>query len=296
MVSDYPDDDLIYIIGGDSMIKFHTWAHPDIISQLMPIAVISRKGYKGLDQAIQNARKEYSAEIRLLTFEGEDISSSLIKAEYELERYSGLVSAEVHKIIVEAGLYSDFKDIVARLMSNISKELFEHSKSTVYFAMRFANQLDLRYEQVFLSALLHDCAKEMQIPKEYEDIPIKITHQYLGAEVACKEYGVNDQEVLSAIRYHTTGKAKMGTLDKLIYLADMLEPLRDFPGVERLREIVEEDFEKGFLECVKQSIKRLEKSGRDIYYLTMECYDYYNNKAFLDDCKNKKEKTCHLKS
>src|SRR5690554_6204046 len=72
LVSDYPDDDLIYIIGGDSMIKFHTWAHPDIISQLMPIAVISRKGYKGLDQAIQNARKEYSAEIRLLTFEGED--------------------------------------------------------------------------------------------------------------------------------------------------------------------------------------------------------------------------------
>ena len=82
-------------------------------------------------------------------------------------------------------------------------------------------------------------------------------------------------EIIEAIRYHTTGRANMSTLEKLIFLADLIEPSRDYPGVEEIREVAYQDFEKGFLLAVKRSKKYLEERKVPIYYLTEECYNYY---------------------
>jgi nicotinate-nucleotide adenylyltransferase len=273
--NDYPDDELIYIIGGDSMIKFHTWVQPHIIAGLMPIAVVARKGYQGLELAIEYAQSHFNAQITVLSFVGEEISSSEIKAAYALGMPSNDVPETVDSIIKQQGLYQNYKDIVNKLKESISEELFLHCANTTLYALRLANKLDLNYDDVFLSALLHDCAKESAIAEQYKEYPKKIAHQFQGAELAKTQYGIENPKVLAAINYHTTGRKAMSTLEKLIFSADMLEPLRDYEGVEALRELIEKDFEKGFAACIKASLDKLEKSGREVFYLTRECYEYY---------------------
>lgn len=272
----YPDDELIYIIGGDSMIKFHTWVHPHVIAALVPIAVAARQGYQGLELAIEYAKSHFNARITQLSFAGEAVSSSEIKALYALGMPVSQVPEAVDKIILDEGLYQEYADIVRNLRKSISKELFAHCASTTLYALKLASKLDLNYDEVFLAALLHDCAKEEHTEDErYRQYPPKIVHQYYGAELASARYGIEDRKVLNAINYHTTGRKAMGTLEKLIYAADMLEPLRDFDGVEALRRLIESDFDKGFTACIKASLESLERRGREIYYLTKECYDYY---------------------
>ena len=91
------------------------------------------------------------------------------------------------------------------------------------------------------------------------------------------EYGVTDAEVIGAIACHCTGKPGMNTLDKLIFCADMLEPARDFDGVEELRRTIRRDFEKGFRACLIRSYDYLVEKGADIYPLTLRAAEYYRN-------------------
>lgn len=275
--AEHKNDQLIYIIGGDSMIKFHIWVHPEIICQLVSIAVVAREGYEGLIEAANNAISNYNADIRVLSFAGEDISSSTIKATYEFNQISPYVSEQVNEIIIKEKLYNHFEYYVNKMKRSVSAQLFNHCKSTVFYALKLANKIDLDYEEVFLASLLHDCAKEMKPQdKQYSIYPHKIVHQYYGAYIAEKEYGITNKKILDAIRYHTTGKSNMSSLEKLIYCADMLEYNRDYEGISKIRETIEKDFEKGFIVCIEASLNRLKKTKRDIYYLTQECWDFYN--------------------
>lgn len=269
------NDELIYIIGGDSMIKFHTWAHPEIIASTLPIAVVARAGYEGLEQAITNAIREYQANIRILSFEGQNVSSSLIKANYEFKDYSEEVSQQVNNIIIKEKLYNNYQYYIKKLQQSVTQDLFTHCKGTVRYALKLADKLSLNYEEVFLSALLHDCAKQMVADGDFSKYPKKIAHQYQGSYIAQTEYGIDNPNILNAIKYHTTGKKAMTTLEKLIYCADMLEHNRDFHGVEQLRKTIEQDFDKGFISCVEASLNRIKSSNREVYYLTQECWDYY---------------------
>lgn len=273
---EYPDDELIYIIGGDSMEKFHTWVNPEVIAKIMPIAVAAREGYPEAKVAAETAREKYGADIRFLTFTGSGVSSSVIKAGFELGIDSDQVTDSTKEVISEKGMYKRFLLYIEKVASSVSPSLFEHMKGTVMYAMKFAAKLALNYDEIFIAALLHDCAKEMKSPP-MEGVPPKVLHQFYGAEIAEKVYGITNENILDAIRYHTTGKVGMSNLGKLIYCADMLEENRDYEGVDRLRKIFEDDFEAGFLACIESSIKKLERSGKGIYFLTENCYNYYNN-------------------
>lgn len=277
LVKEYGNDELIYIIGGDSMVKFHTWVHPEIIAASLPIAVVARQGYQGEIRAVKYAQKNYGANIKLLSFKGKEISSSIIRATYEFGDISENVSKAVSQIIIEKKLYRYFEYYISKLQLNVSKELFKHCKSTVLYALKLADRLDLDYEEVFLAALLHDCAKERNNnDKRFKEYPQKIVHQFYGAEIAQKEYGITNSNILEAIKFHTTGKRDMTLLGRLIFCADMLEPNRQFDNVEYLRKIIEEDFEEGFKACVRVSIDKIKAAQRTVFYLTQECYDYYN--------------------
>lgn len=275
--NDYTNDELIYIIGGDSMQNFHTWVNPALVASLVSIAVVAREGYEDLSIAIEYAKCKYDARIRLLSFVGEEVSSSLIKASFELGKKSEVVAQEVSDIISEEKLYRLFSKTVQQLKNSITDELFEHCVGTVLYAMKFVSKLNLNYDEVFLAALLHDCAKQTSQKNKYKEIPSKIVHQFAGADMAYEIFGIENEDILDAIRYHTTGKKGMSNLGKLIYCADMVEQNREFEGVEQLREALEKDFCKGFVKCIDSSIQSLKKRDRDIYYLTKECWEYYNN-------------------
>ncbi|MBP5177395.1 MAG: bis(5'-nucleosyl)-tetraphosphatase (symmetrical) YqeK, partial [Clostridia bacterium] len=133
----------------------------------------------------------------------------------------------------------------------------------------------------FTAAMLHDAAKYLD-EKDFgyfipTDVPEPVKHQFLGAYIAQSVLDVGDKDVINAIRYHTTGRPAMSTLEKIIFLADLLEQGRTFPEVDELRKAVDDDFERGFKLCVSRLYDYLSASGQPVYYLTKQAKDYYEN-------------------
>ena len=108
---------------------------------------------------------------------------------------------------------------------------------------------------------------------ELEQRALKLLHSKTGAAVARRVFGVEDA-VYDAIWYHTTGKPDMTRLEKIIYLADYIEPSRDFPGVEALRKAVYEDLDHGLLLGLTMTIQEMEEMGNPVHHLTRDARDY----------------------
>ena len=138
------------------------------------------------------------------------------------------------------------------LQSKLKKSRFAHSIGVADTAVKLAKRFDVNTEKAYIAGLLHDCAREFendQLPEEANKRGIDIgevekkmpllLHSYIGAMMIKDVYGVDDQEISQAIWRHTVGSKNMTELDKIIYFADMIEPHRDYPGVEHLREMAE---------------------------------------------------------
>ena len=102
---------------------------------------------------------------------------------------------------------------------------------------------------------------------------MKLLHAKTGAEIARDVFGV-DEEIYRAIQWHTTGRANMSLLEKVMYLADYIEPTRDFPGVDELRKTVYEDLDKGLLMGLTMTIQEMEEMGNPVHHLTRDARDY----------------------
>lgn len=270
----YPSDEFFFIMGGDSAANFHKWINPQIIADTAKLVVVARKGSGNVADAARWIRETFSADVRLLSFCGDFVSSSAIKAAVTVGLEPNGLSKEVFDVVCKNKLYSSFSDLVERVKTDVPEKTFWHVARTAVYAEEFRSLLGLKYEDVFLAGLLHDCAKHLSI--EMNGVPSPVVHQFSGADLARDRYGVTDEGILDAIRYHTTGKPNMSALGKLIFCADILEPGRKYDGVDELRKIISSDFEKGFVACVKRSYDHLVEKGGEIYYLTKECLDFYN--------------------
>lgn len=134
---------------------------------------------------------------------------------------------------------------------------------------------------------MHDCAKgydtdeQIELCQKYgvvlDDITLAckpVIHAPLGAKIAKTEYGVNDKDVLDAIMCHTVAKENMSLLDKIIYIADMIEPMRDFDGVEELRKAAYENIDRAFILGLKQSIVFNAQKNKIIHPNTLSAWNY----------------------
>ena len=118
------------------------------------------------------------------------------------------------------------------------------------------------------------CARRYDIRlDELEQNALKLLHAKTGAAVARDIFGVKDA-VYEAIRWHTTGKPDMTLLEKVIYLADYIEPNRDFPGVDELRRAVYDDLDKGLLMGLSDTIDEMERMGNPVHHDTLEARDF----------------------
>ena len=114
-----------------------------------------------------------------------------------------------------------------------------------------------------------------QFYPDFVDIGAFAYHQFLGEKIAKEEFMVVDEEILGAIKYHTTGKKEMNWLEKLIYAVDKIDPTRGYDSSEMIK-AMEEDVEKGFIVVLKANIEFLTKKHSDINnVLTEECFNYY---------------------
>lgn len=271
----YPCDESFFIIGGDSLLKFDTWIRPQEIAKMTKIAVVARENREEVLRKKEETEKKYGADVTVLDYVGKSVSSSLIKAHIELGDKPDGLDEETYEIIRELGLYGERKALIEKQKAFLKPERYEHVKRTTYYALKLNVNLGLNYDKVFTAAFFHDCAKP--IKREIPGVPAGVVHQFVGPEIAKNEYGICDEEVLNAIGCHTTGKPGMTTLEKLIFCADMLEEGRKYDGVEKLRELIEKDFEKGFFACVKATYELLTSQRRDVHPLTKMCFEYYNN-------------------
>ncbi len=170
------------------------------------------------------------------------------------------------------------EEIHAKLRSTQKERRYFHTLGVVKEAVRLAPKYNVPVEKAKIAALLHDCAKNFdearfkEIAAEYgvtlDEYALKepaLVHAYLGAAVAYKDYGVTDREILDAIYYHTTARANMTNLEKLIYIADMTEPGRTMPQAEELRRLADEDLDAALIYAIDCSIKHVIKKGRLIH-------------------------------
>ncbi|MGI6424908.1 MAG: bis(5'-nucleosyl)-tetraphosphatase (symmetrical) YqeK [Tepidanaerobacteraceae bacterium] len=141
------------------------------------------------------------------------------------------------------------KEIINQLKENLNKERFLHSQGVMNTAIKLADIYGVDESKSAIAGLLHDCARGMDTENQLkmavsfgillDDIEKRekvLIHGPLGAVIAKKDYGINDEEILKAIRIHTTGDTNMSLFDKIIFISDFIEPLRSFPGVDEIRE------------------------------------------------------------
>lgn len=280
-----------FVIGGDSLIDLGKWKNPyQIISQVKLVVFDRGDRQAEVDEASKFWR-EKGADVVVERFVPKDISSTIVRLESRLGLVRN-VPIEVAEYIEKNKLYVDKsirmeQKLTAKLADKL-KELtgertYKHCLRVAYCALKLNSDLKLGLDtdKILAAGLLHDCAKRVRhvddpsIPTDSENTPVY--HQFAGSVVARKEFGIKDDEVLEAIKYHTTAKPNMTDLDKLIFCADMLEEDRDFEGVDELRDIISQDLHQGFVACMEHQYAYLVNRGGDIYPTTVLAVEYYRD-------------------
>lgn len=193
--------------------------------------------------------------------------------------------------------YYRIRKKVYEKFSHNSEDLkrFNHMEEVVKMALylkdMYGDKFDIDYEKIKIAGILHDYTKnmsfeeatkylekyltfdELEEAKKAPSVIHSITAYYLVQE----ELGINDEEILKAILYHTTGNPNMSKLEELIFVADAVELTRTYEGVEEIRKRVYEDFYKGMLYMIEQTLKHLKEKGWYINPKTIETYEYYKN-------------------
>ncbi|SHE62886.1 bis(5'-nucleosyl)-tetraphosphatase (symmetrical) YqeK [Alkalibacter saccharofermentans] len=162
----------------------------------------------------------------------------------------------------------DYELLKLEVEKMMSDKRYRHSLGVVESAMELAQRYGCDMEKTMIAAILHDCAKSFSRKKmldiiEKNDLDVdeityyetQLMHGPVGSFVAKSKFGVDDEEILSAIRYHTTGKKSMTMLEKIIYLADFVEPGRKYHGVEQLRKLAMADLDKAMIQAFDNTIK-----------------------------------------
>ena len=154
-----------------------------------------------------------------------------------------------------------------KVKENQSEKRYEHTMGVMYTAAALAMRYHVDVEKALLAGLLHDCAKAYSTNLE---------HAKRGAQMARDEYGIDDTDITDAIFYHTTGRPNMTLLDKIIYIADYMEPNRcEAPNLDEIRRLAFEDIDECLYKILEASLKYLK--GKDVVIdpITEETYLYY---------------------
>ena len=295
---EHPEDTLWLLMGSDMFLSLQTWHAPEEIMALARIAPFSREAEdESAAFAAQKARleREYGAQICIVQNpEVRELSSTEVRAALAAGRGSDLLPPAVYGYVLREHLYGTHKALTGLTpdelrpiaLSYLKPKRMPHVLGTEQEAVRLVRRYGGDETQARIAALLHDCTKKLDMAQqlalcekygimldELEQKALKLLHSKTGAAIARDVFGVEDA-VYDAILYHTTGKPDMTRLEKIIYLADYIEPTRDFPGVDELRKTVYEDMDKGLLMGLTMTIQEMEEMGNPVHHLTRDARDY----------------------
>lgn len=169
------------------------------------------------------------------------------------------------------------KDIKKELKNKLKPSRYDHTMRVVSTALEMARVFNVPLDKVEAAALFHDLGKayDIELFKDKLEIDVytewsaNLVHGHIGAFLAKEEYGILDEDILNAIRFHTTAREGMSILEKIICLADFIEPGRDFEGVKEIRQIAMKDINRAMLMTLDNSICFVLNKGDYLHPFTL---------------------------
>lgn len=300
---DYPDDELWLLMGTDMFLTFQNWRRPEEILQYAGLCAFGRseKDTEELFAAQRDflAQRFSGARIATMVLPNLiEVSSTELRDALPKGEGGKYLAPQVYGYILREHLYGTNLDLkrltIEQLrpvaLSYLKAKRVRHVLGVEEEAVRLAERYGADVQRARVAALLHDCTKRLDMDAqlalcrkyhieldELEARALKLLHAKTGAALARDVFGADD-EICSAILWHTTGRVDMTLLEKVIYLADYIEPSRDFDGVDALRAAVYRDIDEGLELGLRMSIEELAERGEPAHHNTREAYDYIYKK------------------
>ena len=296
----YPDTELVLFMGTDMFTSFLNWKDPQIILENVTLAVFYR-GDKGEIRSVE-AQKDIlnamGAKVQLVKNDVIPISSTQLRRLLAFRCTGGLLAPAVEDYIREKGLYDvsanwknlPMEELEAVVVSLLNPNRVAHVLGCRDTAVELAKHWGANEIDAARAGILHDITKALDGPLQltlcegYGKILGSFSRKYprtlhalTGSLVAERIFGENEA-VVSAIAYHTTGKADMSLLEKIIYVADYMEPNRDFPGVEKLRELAYSDITAALKLGLEMTLEHLNRQGNEVSPESREALEWLNRK------------------
>lgn len=277
---------LYFVIGTDMIDGLDRWKNIAQLSQNAIFYVINRP-YFGISEQKLECLKTLGYRFRFADFDGEEGSSSLLKVALAFNKESEVAPAIVCEYVRENGLYSDYEFIVkAYEKFGMKQSRIDHTYRAVKVGIILAKTYNESLENTIMALLMHDIGKyvsakqlqSMGIPcSNVDDYPDPVRHCFTSKAIAKHYLGVKNEDVLSAIENHTTARAKMSMLEKIVFIADYIEEGRTFDGVENARKLAYTDIDRAIIVALQQTIDHLKKEPQTIDERTISALEYLKN-------------------
>ena len=291
-----PDAELVLLVGTDMLCCFEKWFRFEDILKACTLSVFCRDaGEDAETQAAAEAlRRKYGAEITSVPLTPYPASSTDIRAALAHREKPESLAEDVYAEIIRSRYYGakpEFRWLREQSYACLKPKRIPHVEGTEQEAVSLARRWGADTEDAAEAAILHDITKkydtneQLLLCQKYGIINDtaeaengKLLHAKTGAVYARERFGISDA-VYDAIRWHTTGRAGMRLLEKIIYMADYIEPHRDFPGVEKLRTLAYEDLNAAMILGLEMSLDDLRSYGIEPHERSMEALSAFRAEA-----------------
>ncbi len=287
----FPTDELVLLVGSDMLLSFGTWYRSAELLRECTLAALCRgEGEKDAIAAQARTLEARGGKVILLDHDPVEISSSRLRAMLPERMGRTYLKEEVYREIIRLRLYGakpDLSWLREQVVSMLDPKRVPHVLGCEEMARSLALRWDLDPEDAAEAGILHDMTKRWSTEEQLaycEEMGIELDegerknpqllHARSGA-VAAKELFGAPEEICAAIRWHTTGKPIMSSFEKLLYLADMIEPNRSFPGVEELRNLAFQDLNLAMCYALERSVKSLRNRNMEVYKDTLDAFSWY---------------------
>lgn len=289
----FPEVTWYYVVGADTLHSLKYWEEPELICNSVVLLAAGRgeQVTSGeLQATAQTLRTNYGADIRFIPWEDMPVSSTQVRAKYREgsfaredlppgvydymtshHLYQSLEWLSDQEILDRCDATPEERGYYERLATMLTPRRLRHCLGVMHMAMLLADGYrNVSMEQARLAGLLHDCGRT-------ENNALNaLGHAPAGAQVARRLFGVKDESVLSAIRWHTTGRPGMTELEKVIFVADYIEPFRGHMlHLDKARRIAYTDLNQAVTFMGESTVRYLESRGEDIDPITLETVNYY---------------------
>ncbi len=294
----YSHPKITFIMGADMFMSIEKWKDYEQLLELIDIIVATRQDPR-VEEYKKHIETKYKAKVSIFSEVETSINSSYIRERIRLyESIKYLVPENVRQYIIKENLYiSDedivFNNIMKNLEQQVSKKRFNHTEGVIRRALEIGAYHNIPFDKIRLAGAGHDYAKELDndetsiyLDENNVDIDfrakndINLMHGFVSAIVMKNMYGIEDNDILNAIRYHTFGRIGMSDLELLISISDITEPCRTYnkSTQKKMNEIIKVakvSLSDAYYLKLLETVKRLKKKNSKVEQETLDILEYY---------------------